>query len=122
MKSALLSVLLISCPVAASAGDNASLNGKWQIHNSISGSESDMSCTFTQKDNEVTGTCGKAAKPNINGKIDGNNVNWIFKSEYNGAPITLTYRGTSESPEKIKGSVTVEEYGAIGEFTATQSK
>jgi hypothetical protein len=123
MKSVLFSILFASSALALSAADNASVNGKWQIHNEISGNESDMACTFTQKDSDLTGTCSSQKGPvNINGKVDGKNVNWTYKSEYEGSPITLTYKGTSASGDKITGSVTVEEYSVDGEFTATQSK
>ncbi len=57
MKSVLLSILLASSALTLAAGDNPSLNGKWQIHNDISGNESDMACTFAQKDSQLTGTC-----------------------------------------------------------------
>jgi hypothetical protein len=123
MKNILFSILFASSALALSAADNPSLDGKWQIHNDISGNESDMACTFTQKDSELTGTCSSEKGPvDIHGKVDGKNVNWIYKSEYEGSPITLTYKGTSASEGKITGSVTVEEYTVDGDFTATQSK
>ncbi|MFN7998816.1 MAG: hypothetical protein U0Q18_34650 [Bryobacteraceae bacterium] len=103
------------------AADNSSVTGKWKVHNSIVGNESDMACTLTQKDADLTGACSsEQGTVNITGKVDGKNVSWIFKSEYNGGPITLTYKGTIDAANKISGTVTVEEYSAEGEFTATQ--
>jgi hypothetical protein len=122
MKSLFLSFLLGSAAVLAPAGD-ASLSGKWNIHNNIVGNESDMACTLTQKDSDLTGSCSSdhGAVP-ISGKVNEKKVSWTYKSEYNGGPITLTYKGTLDSTNKISGSVMVEEYGAEGEFTATQAK
>ena len=56
------------------------------------------------------------------GKVDGKAVAFTFKSEYNGAPLTVEYKGTLESASKIVGTVNVVEYGVGGEFTATQAK
>jgi hypothetical protein len=122
MKSLLFSFLFASMAIVATA-DNPSATGKWQIHNSIAGNESDMACDWTQKDTDLTGSCSSDhGSVNVTGKVDGRNVNWVYKSEYNGGPITLTYKGTLDSTSKISGTVTVEEYAVDGEFTATQSK
>jgi len=119
MKLPLYSFLLASMAMAAAA-DNPSLTGKWKVHNDIAGNESDMSCTLTQKDNVLAGPCvSDQGTVNITGKVDGKNVSWVFKSEYNGGPITLTYKGTIAADNKITGTVTVEEYSVDGDFTAT---
>ena len=104
-----------------SAADNPSVAGKWKVHNSIAGNESDMACTLTQKESDLTGACNsEQGTVNITGKLDGKNVSWVYRSEYNGGPITLTYKGTVDANNKITGTVVVEEYSAEGEFTATQ--
>jgi len=122
MKSTLLSFFLASAALVAAA-DPPSLAGKWQVHSNIMGYENDLTCTFSQKENELAGSCGgDQGAVNISGKVDGQNVIWVYKSEYNGGPITLTYKGSLQSPEKIAGSVSVEEYNVDGEFTATLSK
>jgi hypothetical protein len=114
------SILWVSAGMLAAPADNPSLAGKWKVHNDISGNESDMSCTLTQTDNDLKGACvSEQGTVNITGKVDGKNVGWVYKSEYNGGPITLTYKGTLASPNKISGTVTVEEYSVEGDFTAT---
>lgn len=123
MKTLLLSCLLASVAALASAADLPSLSGKWQVHNSVSGNESDQTCTFTQKDSDLTGSCSSDNGPvTISGKVNGKKVTWTYKSEYNGSPLTVAYEGTIESPTKITGSINVPEYSADGDFTATQSK
>ena len=49
-------------------------------------------------------------------------MNWSFKSEYNGGPLTMSYSGEVAKADKFSGSVHVEEYGVDGEFTATATK
>ena len=104
------------------AEDSASLSGKWQVHNSISGNESDQECTFIQKDDSLKGNCtSETGSVEINGKISGKKVSWMYKSEYNGTPLTVNYDGVVDSG-KISGTVVVPEFGAEGDFTATQSR
>ena len=124
MKSLIFSVLLASAAVATSAADDASVTGTWKVHNSIAGNESDMTCTVSQKDKDLTGSCqGEQGSVAITGKVDDKKVSWTYKSEYNGGPITLKYSGdVADSADKISGTVTVEEYSVDGDFTATISK
>lgn len=123
MKSLLLSFLLASAAALAPAADNPSLNGKWQVHSSIAGNDSDQACTFTQKDSDLTGSCtSDKGTVNITGRVDGKKVTWSYKSEYEGTPLTVSYEGTLDSANKITGDVNVPEFSAQGDFTATPSK
>jgi hypothetical protein len=122
MKTLLLSFLTFAA-VVTPAADNPSLSGAWQIHNNIAGNESDQACTFTQTGSDLAGNCtSDSGTGKITGKVDEKKVTWTYKSEYNGGPITLNYKGTLDSANKIAGSVNVEEYSVEGDFTATQSK
>ncbi|HSU31901.1 MAG TPA: hypothetical protein VLJ11_11760 [Bryobacteraceae bacterium] len=123
MKPLLLSFLLASAAVLASAAGSASLTGPWQVHISIAGTEKDQACTFTQTNNDLSGSCNSdQGTVNISGKVDDKKINWTYKSEYDGSPITVKYQGTLDSASKIAGNVNVEEFGAEGDFTATRSK
>jgi hypothetical protein len=122
MKAKPLAVVLLSA-AALAAADQASVAGRWQIHASIAGNESDTLCTLTQRDAEVAGSCdtlqgGPAA---VAGKVDGDKVTFGFKTEYNGTPITVNYQGKLDAG-KISGTVSVPEFAVEGEFTATQAK
>jgi len=92
--------------LAASAQQTAKMSGKWTIHNSIMGNETEHTCMFTQNANEFTATC--EGSRTLSGKIDGSKVTWELKSKYNGSPITLDYTGQFASDGKIAGTVTVE--------------
>ncbi len=123
MKSLLLTFIVASVAAVATAAEAPSVNGKWQLHQNIADNESDQACTFTQKGNDLTGTCrGDNGSVNITGKVDDKKVTWVYKSEYDGSPITLTYQGTLDSGNKIAGTVNVEEYSTDGDFTATRAK
>src|SRR5262249_44390228 len=118
MKSFLLHVVMIlvaAIPVAAADA----LSGKWKVHQSIAGNDSDMPCTFTQTGDDLAGTCDAASGTvKISGKVSENKVTWTVQTEYNGSPLTLKYSGTLASATKMTGTVTVDPYGVDGEFTA----
>lgn len=123
MRLSLLQLLLVSTAVVASAQDKVSLSGKWQVHLSVASNESDQTCTLTQEGNDLTGTCGSdQATGKLTGKVEEKAVTWTLKSEYNGAPLTIKYKGALDGTGKITGSVLVEEYSVEGEFTATLAK
>ena len=121
MKALLLPFVLASAASLGMAADSPSVSGTWQLHQSIADNESDSSCTFTQNDQDLTGSChSENGSGNITGKVDGKKVTWVYKSQYNGGPITLTYQGTLVA-DKMTGTVTVAEYSVDGDFTATKA-
>lgn len=126
MKTILLMVsvaALVASPALVSAADHVSVDGKWHVHDSIAGNDSDSDCTFVQKDADLTGTCkteqGSVA---ITGKVDGKKVTWSYKSEYSGSPLTVIHAGTLSADNKITGTASVPDYSVEGDFTATQVK
>ena len=125
MKILLLSALLVSSALPALAADNATLTGKWKIHTSVAGNESDHECTLTQTDDAIGGTCttGEMKEVQVTGKVDGTKANWSYESEYDGSPITVKYSAKLNVIDgKFTGTVYVDPYGVDGDFTATAEK
>ena len=121
MKATFLYVIAILIVLVPALATDA-VSGKWQIHQNIVGNESDLSCTFTQSGEELSGTCdGAMGSVKINGNVAENKVTWTVQTEYNGSPLTLKYSGTLASA-KMTGGVSVDPYGVEGEFTATPAK
>jgi hypothetical protein len=115
--------LLAAAALLAPAAEEASVTGQWQVHVNAMGNERDYACTFTQKDKDLTGTCRTdRGTVEISGKIEQQVVTWKYRSDYDGSPLTVSFKGKLESAGKIAGSVTAEEFGVEGEFTATLSK
>jgi hypothetical protein len=118
MRLLLLSFLLAAGVLVARAADTPSVNGKWQVHTSAAGYESDYVCAFTQKDNDLTGTCTPdEGTVQITGKVDGKSITWSYKGQYG----KISFKGTLDPATKIAGTVTAEEYAVEGQFVATQS-
>ena len=117
-------LLLITAYAAfAVAADDSPFSGKWQVAQSIAGNDITQNCTFTQKGNDLTGSCGgQQGTIQIAGKVTEKKVTWSFKTEYNGSPLTVIYTGTMDAQKKISGSVLVEEFSVSGDFTATPSQ
>ena len=115
--------LLAAASASLIAADAPSLTGKWEVYTSIAGNDSNMICSFTQKDADLSGTCdSQRGTVAIAGKVDGSKMNFSYKSEYEGSPLTVAYTGTIQSESRIKGSVEVPEYGVSGDFTANIAK
>jgi hypothetical protein len=99
------------------------VSGTWQIHQNISGNESDLTCTFTPTGNDLAGTCVAADRTmKFTGNVSEKKVTFTVQTEYNGAPLTMKYSGTLTEATKMTGTVIVEPYNAQGEFTATPTK
>jgi hypothetical protein len=124
MKTLLVSALLASAALVAVAADSPSIGGVWKVHSSIAGTESDATCTLTQKENLVTGSCTtESGDATASGKVDGAKITWSYDTDYNGTAITVKFSGTLDSAtNKIAGTVGVEQFGVDGDFTATLSK
>lgn len=121
MRKLAFTVTLLSSAFAL-AQVNASIAGKWKVHASLAGTDSDSACTFIQKDSELTGSCvSEQGTVQITGKVTGAKASWSFKSDYNGTPLVITYAGTL-ADGKIKGEADVDPFGVSGDFTATPDK
>ena len=123
MKILVGSLLAVSAFALSTAADAPSLSGKWKVFTSIAGNDSDMDCTFAQKDDALTGSCvSPRGTVDIGGKVDGDKVGWSYKSEYNGMPLTVQYTGAKASATMLKGTVNVPEYGVGGDFTDNRAE
>ena len=119
-----LFALILGATIAAASATETTLTGDWKVRNEVAGNVSEMTCTFTQKQSELTGKCVSDATPNgveISGSVDQAAVSWVYRATYEGNPITLTYRGTFEEGS-MRGTLTVEEFNVSGEFSGTPIK
>jgi hypothetical protein len=123
MKGLPLWLVLALIAIPSSAADGPALSGKWKVHNSIVGNESDQDCSFVQEGNDISGTCSlEQGTAKLTGKITDAKITWQYNTEYNGSPLTLVYTGTMDKDSKITGTVEVEPMSVSGDFTAIPSK
>jgi hypothetical protein len=122
MKAFTVFILSAGIAVLPLAAADDGITGKWQVHQSIAGNDSDQTCTFTQSGTALSGTCeSDQGKVEITGAIEEKKVSWSYKSEYNGTPLTVKFEGTFEAG-KISGSVSVPEFSVEGDFLAKPAK
>ena len=122
MNAYFAAAILVSSLAATAHAENP-LTGEWKVRNDIASNVSEMTCSFTQKGEELTGGCAtEQGNVDITGKVVESSVSWVFKSAYNGGPITLTYKGSLGTDGQLAGAVTVEEFSVTGDFTATPIK
>ena len=120
MKLSVTLLVLLTASTVLEAQTTASVTGKWKVH-TVMVQESDSTCTFTQKDTELIGTCeGDNGKNDITGKVEGSKVTWSFKTDYNGSPLTVSYEGKLDLDAKMAGATHVAEMGIDGDFTAVK--
>ena len=112
-------LIWVACVVCAAA--DTSLSGAWQIAAQGAGRESLRSCSITQKDAELSGTCDHG-KSKLAGRVDGKKVTLTISAESEGGAVTLLHNGTVEDPSTIRGTVTAVEFSIDGDFVATRSK
>jgi preprotein translocase subunit SecD len=105
------------------AAPSAAVAGSWTVRADVSGNQSESNCTFTQKEAELSGSCTSDRGPvMITGKVEGKTVSWQFDTQYEGQTLTVYYSGTSQSADKITGTINVQPMNVSGEFTATKAK
>ena len=124
MTSAILATLTVLTLAAfQSPAPSSSVAGTWAILADVSGNQSESTCTFTQKEVDLAGSCvSDRGTVMIAGKVDGKTVSWQFDMPYEGQTLTVYYSGTSQSAEKITGTINVQPMNVSGEFTATKTK
>lgn len=119
-RSIFFAAILIASFEAVSAAD---VSGSWHVTGSVNENPIDTTCTLTQKDNALTGTCVRKAdgkSVEATGSVKDDTIAWHYNSEFNGDPITVTYSGKIAKDGTISGKIVVDPYNAEGEFTATK--
>lgn len=123
MKAFLLLLMVALSGIPSSAAETPSVTGKWKIHNSIVGNESDQDCSFAQTGHDLSGTCSlEQGSANVTGQVSDTKITWQYNTEYNGSPLTLVYTGTMDKDSRITGTVEVQPLSINGEFTAIPAK
>jgi hypothetical protein len=118
-RSILFAAILVASFQAANAAD---ASGSWHVTGSVSDNPINSTCTLTQKDNALTGTCVRKDGKSVDatGSVKDDTIVWHYNSEYNGDPITINYSGKLGKDGTITGTIVVDPYNAEGDFTATK--
>src|ERR1700733_14198025 len=123
MKKLLVPSLLVCVAPPMFAFGAAGLTGSYTLHSSIAGTDTDQTCSLSQTNNQVAGSCkSDTGEVQMTGTVDGKNVTLKVKAEYNGEPLTVTYTGTIDDAGNVQGDADVEPMGVTGDFKLTPAK
>lgn len=116
-----LLLLLVATPMFAFGADG--LTGPYHLHSSIAGTDTDQTCSLSQTNNKLAGTCkSDTGEVKLTGTVESKNVTIKVNSEYNGEPLTVTYTGKLDDSGVVQGDVDVEPMGVTGDFKLTPTK
>lgn len=110
---------LVAVPAVAAAPSDIDVTGTWTISGDVQGVEVPETCTLTQKDVALTGSCDtNTGKYDTKGKVDGKTVTFSHGGKYDGNDLTLTYTGKLADDGSVSGTIDVDPFNVSGSFTA----
>ena len=116
------SLLLAAAVSAGLLSATANVTGDWAISGDVQGYPISETCTFTQTDAKLAGTCTNAGKSYATtGTIEDNKVVYKHGGEYQGDALTLTYTGTIGDDGNYSGAIYVDPLAVNGSFAAKKA-
>lgn len=115
MKHLCAILFLAAFPVLAA---DPSIAGTWKLSLAVNGQTYDMACTFQQDGEKLTGVCKSENGENpLTGQFQDQKITWEHQTPYNGDTLTLKYTGALTSATEMKGTLNVQPYDVMGDFT-----
>jgi len=119
--AAAMALLLGSSSIAFAQGDTTKVNvsGNWSFTVVYEGGQGSPTVRLTQRDDSLSGKYISQAfgELDLKGWIKGNEFGFSMTTSAGGDPFTMTFTGTIESKDALKGSVDLGGNGT-GTFTA----
>jgi hypothetical protein len=115
-----LSLLILSTSALAA---QPAVPGSWTITGDVQGYPITETCTFTQAQDKIVGSCvseGKTYDTTVT--ITDQKVVFVHAGEYEGQALTLTYTGIYNDKGDLAGAIDVEPLGYDGTFTAKKTE
>jgi hypothetical protein len=125
LRAAAVSVLLFGPASVAFAQDSTKvdLSGNWTFTVVYEGGQGTPSVRLVQRGDSLTGRYSSQVFGEIDvlGTVKGKEFSFGFTTSAGGDPFTMTFNGTVETSEALKGSVDMGGMGS-GTFTARREK
>ena len=118
MKAVLLTATVLIAAVAGVSAQATDVTGKWLLEVQTSAGGGTPTLTLKQDGQKLTGHYSSAqlGEADVTGTVDGSKVTVKFAVEVQGTHLDVTYSGTLEGKDSIKGTVNL---GGLGEGTFT---
>jgi hypothetical protein len=107
---------------AQSEKTKVDVTGSWALEvKTDAGGTTTPSVTLKQEGEKLTGHYSSATlgEADVTGTVKGNNLSFSFNASVQGASLAVTYTGTVESNNSMKGKIAL---GALGDGTFTGTK
>lgn len=113
----LLLVLFALFSMAAMAAD---ISGMWVAAVETDAGSGSPTFVFKQTGDQLTGTySGAFGEQKLTGTVKGNQATWTFTADAGGESVKVTYTGTLDGDNKMKGTL---DLGSVGKGTFTATK
>src|SRR5215471_2734239 len=122
MKKALtLAAILFALAGALAAQAPVNLTGKWLFTVQTSAGNGTPTVTLKQEGEKLTGHYSSAqlGEAELTGTVKGSDVKFTFGTDVQGTHLEVTYTGTIESKDSLKGTVNL---GGLGQGTFTAKR
>lgn len=108
----------LSAAVVAAQPSKVDLTGKWTFNVQTDAGSGTPTVTFKQDGEKLTGHySGQLGDVDIAGSAKGSDFSFSFSSDLQGTKLDVTYKGTIENKDSLKGTMTMGGLGQ-GSFTA----
>jgi hypothetical protein len=102
------------------AQDKIDVTGKWIAEVETPAGSGSPTFTFKQDGEKLTGHySGTFGEADLTGSVKGKEITYSFSVEAQGSRLDVTYSGTLESKDSMKGTV---KYSALGDGTFTAKR
>jgi hypothetical protein len=116
-------VVVVSAGSIVSAGQAAKVDvtGAWVFTVESAAGKSNPTVTFTQTGEKLTGHYSSQlmGETELSGTVKGQAIEFAISANVQGAQVALTYSGTVESKDSMKGTLSAGDLGG-GTFTAAR--
>lgn len=108
----------VGVPFARAGQAKIDVTGTWNFEVQTEAGAGAPTMTFKQDGEKLTGHySGTFGEADLTGTVKGNDITFSFSADFQGTPLTSTYKGTIENAASMKGTLEITGVGS-GTFTA----
>ena len=118
----LMAAMLVALTMTLAAqSEKSNVTGKWLFDVQTDAGSGTPTVTFKQDGEKLTGHYSSQTfgEQELTGSIKGNDLKFSFTADVQGNKLTVTYTGTIESKDSLKGTV---DLGGLGQGTFTAKR